>query len=222
MSAKKANHGYHEREKEKTMDCEADRNQDLFQTAISGTVKQLKAALAKVDPLSLKDRCGNSLIHRAVLHGARPSIIKAIIDVMGQADVTNDNGQTPLALAAANGKTKITEILLAAGAQPNSEDDQSRTPLMEASNAGHADTVAMLIKHGADVNAADRHQETGLMMAAAWGYHKVVQTLVQAGASCDFPNKDRWTALTFAKDLGHAEVIKILEKHSKGSALRAA
>jgi uncharacterized protein len=199
------------------IDFEANGNQDLFEMVTSGTAKQLKAALAAIDPLTCKDKEGNTLLHRVVSDGARPSVTKVIIDVMGQVDARNSNGETPLELAAAVGDEKTVRILLAAGAQPDAQDKQGRTALMRASDSGHAGIVAILIKHGADVNAADRHQETALMMASSWGYHKVVQTLALGGAACEFPNKHGWTALTFAEDFGHTEVVKILEKYSTGA-----
>src|SRR5208283_1428267 len=186
-----------------TMDCEANGNRDLRELVMSGKVKQVKAALAAFDPLTCKDEDGNTLLHRAVSDGARPSVIKVIIDVMGQVDVLNSNGETPLRLAAAVGNAKAAEVLLASGAKADAKDKYDRTPLMMAADSGHAGIVAMLIKHGADVNSADRHQETALMIASSWGYPKVVQTLARCGAVCDLPNKDGWTALTFAKDLGH-------------------
>ena len=169
------------------VDFEANGNQDLFEMVTSGTAKQLKAVLVAIDPLTYKDKEGNTLLHRAVSEGARPSVTKVIIDVMGQVNVRNSNGETPLGLAAAVGNKKIVEILLAAGAQPDAQDKQGQTALMRASDSGHAGVVAILIKHGADVNAADRHQETALMMACSWGYHKVVQALAHSGAACDSP-----------------------------------
>jgi ankyrin repeat protein len=199
------------------VDFEANGNQDLFEMVTSGTAKQLNAALAVLDPLTCKDKEGNSLLHRAVSDGTRPSAVKLIIDVMGQVDVRNSNGETPLGLAAAVGNEKIVALLLAAGAKPDAQDKQGRTALIRAADVGHAGIVGLLLKHGANVDATDRHRETALMIASTWGYHKVVQVLVRGGATCDFPNGQGWTALMFATDLGHAEVVKILQKHSNGA-----
>jgi len=227
LSPKKAASGYYQRLEEanmgEKMDSEGNGNQDVSAMVASRRkAKEVKAAIAGVDLWSCRDEAANTLLHDAVSEGAFPCVMKVIIEAIGDVNVRNIYGETPLGLAAAGGKTKMAKMLLEAGAYADFPDKQHRTALMKAADGGHAGIVAMLIEHGADVNAVDRHQETALMMAAAWGHHKVVQALVRGGAACDVPNKEGWTAMTFAQDLGHTEVVKILEKCSNGTARRAA
>ena len=194
---------------------ETNRNEELLEIFTSGTVKQVKIALKAVDASTWRDKEGNSLLHRVASAGARPSVTKILIEGVGQVDVPNSKGETPLALAAAGGRIKIAEILLVAGARPDAQDNQGRTALMRASDSGHSGVAELLVRHGANVNASDRHNETALMIASAWGYPRIVRTLARCGAVCEFTNKDGWTAKAFAEDLGHTEIVKVLEKYSK-------
>ena len=67
------------------------------------------------------------------------------------------DGKTALCFAAISGSTKIVELLINAGADPNIRErrelDEGWTPLMYAVEQGHFDIVKNLIEAGADINA---------------------------------------------------------------------
>ena len=77
---------------------------------------------------------------------------------------------------------EIVEILLAAGANPNSADNNGWTALMHAAKIGSANTTRILIKAGADVNAANADGETALDIALDVGDRGVARILRKAGA----------------------------------------
>ena len=66
----------------------------------------------------------------------------------------------PLYRAAYNGHTKITEMLLAKGADANVRDANGWTPMHGAAFKGHAKIVVTLITAKADVNAQDTDGDT--------------------------------------------------------------
>ena len=58
----------------------------------------------------------------------------------------NDNGQTPLHLAAYNGETSIANLLLQANASPTAVDKYGDTPAQDAKQKGHGDLAARLLE----------------------------------------------------------------------------
>ena len=65
----------------------------------------------------------------------------------------NQEGFTPLILAAFNGHLKIVRLLLDNGSKIDMKDIGGDTALISACSAGHEDIVKLLIYNGADVNA---------------------------------------------------------------------
>lgn len=109
-------------------------------------------------------------------HKARPDTI----------DVT---GKGVIVYAAARGATRIVEMLLDAGVDPNARYRANLTVLMWA--AGHPDntaaeaglqTVTLLLSRGAKVDLVDDRGRSALMIAAGLGHQAIVQALLEAGA----------------------------------------
>jgi len=203
-----------------TVDSESNGGAAFSERVVLRTAKQAKAAIAGLDLWSCRGEEANTLLHDAISEGAFPCVMKVIIEAIGDVNVCNIHGETPLGLAVAGGKTKMAKMLLEAGANANLPDKKGQTALMKAADAGHAEMVSMLIKRGADVNAADHHGQTALMRASSWGDDKAVKALLSSGASCGFPDKDGWTAANYAEAFGHPEIVKMLEKHSGVNARR--
>lgn len=74
-------------------------------------------------------------------------------------------GFYPLHVAASNGDSTATAILLQAGARPNVTDYKGVAPLHLAINSGKAETVRMLLSHGADPTQRTAHGRAPLDVA---------------------------------------------------------
>ena len=59
------------------------------------------------------------------------------------------NGQSPLHVAAAYGRTNIVEFLIEMGENVNIKDKTAKTPLHIAAQNGYKDTVEVLLKNNA-------------------------------------------------------------------------
>ena len=95
-------------------------------------------------------------------------------------EVSDNEGNTPLALAAAKGWTRSIETLLAAHAQPNVSNNKGDTPLMLAARAGRVEAVKQLLAHPYArvlANATNHNGETALLQAAIAGRGLVVELL---------------------------------------------
>jgi hypothetical protein len=99
------------------------------------------------------------------------------------ANAANDFRMTPLSQACTNGSAAFVNVLLKAGAHPDTPIATGETPLMTCARAGAADAVRALLVRGADVNATEPTQhQTALMWAAAEQHPNVLQTLIDARA----------------------------------------
>jgi ankyrin repeat protein len=99
----------------------------------------------------------------------------------------NEQGQTPLHLAASNGHLRCVTMLIDAKADVNAQ-FTSETPIMTAAVNGHLDVVNALIEARADLNALSCGES---VLSRACRYrgdnHQVVAALLAAGASVSPP-----------------------------------
>jgi len=78
----------------------------------------------------------------------------------------DDNGLTPLMVAAFLGRVDVVRLLLQKGADVNARDLQGEGALIKASAAGRDEVVGLLLKKGADVNAKELLGIDSLMVAS--------------------------------------------------------
>ena len=95
-------------------------------------------------------------------------------------DLKNYNGQTPLSLAASNGREAVVSLLLAKdNVDSNSKDKDGQTPLSLAASNGREAVVSLLLaKDNVDLNSKDKDGQTPLSLAASNGHKAVVSLLL--------------------------------------------
>ena len=121
-------------------------------------------------------------------------------------------GRTLLNVASAAGSLALVEVLLGAGADPNSA-GSSHPPLYDAANeSGTADVVRALIRAGAEVNSRSVAKLcTPLHMAARRGNIAVAEALLDSGAEINARDKSGDTPLKRARNCKKAAVARLLE-----------
>lgn len=139
-------------------------------------------------------------------HGADPSL-------------SDNQGQTPLTLAARQGHVGVLQILLDWIHDQGSDtvrtllehaDSEGWTALRSSSFGGHNEAVKMLLEAGAEVEGCDPEGRTALR-AAAWGGHEeILLTLLGHGAKVDSMDHEGRTPLIAAAYMGHKEAVEIL------------
>ena len=103
-----------------------------------------------------------------------------------------EKGNTPLHVAAENGRHEIVELLLKNGASVDKVNNDGQTPLMMSILNYYRDTTAeVLIEHGADINKMDNTGKNSLHMACKkYGAPSIVKLLIKNGANVNEPEKN--------------------------------
>ncbi len=111
----------------------------------------------------------------------------------------NEQGQTPLHIAARNGSKNVAEVLIERGGEVDAKDNEGRTPLHLASENGHAPVIDLLITHKAQVNSRDKIGRTPLHHTALGvrGSNAAL-ALISKKAGVDAQDKKGWTPLYLA------------------------
>ncbi|KAL6984857.1 RAC-alpha serine/threonine-protein kinase [Sarracenia purpurea var. burkii] len=125
------------------------------------------------------------------------------------ANESDNNGRTPLHIAASKGSKKCVLLLLDYGADPNSKDSEGNVPLWEAMLADHGPVVQLLADNGASLSASDVGQFA--CTAAEQNNLDLLQKIVRHGGDVTLPrSKGSTTALHVAVSEGNYEIVKFL------------
>jgi ankyrin repeat protein len=89
-----------------------------------------------------------------------------LIDKGASFDVTDEDGETLLHIAAERGHDRIAALLVEKGLDVNARNNDGGTPLHKAAGMGDFETTSMLVEHGADVRAVSEYKDTPLHRAA--------------------------------------------------------
>jgi len=128
--------------------------------------------------------------------------------------MTNSMLETPLIMAAKNGRDSMVRLLLGyedARQLVDSADIDGKSAFCWAAQNGHHTTLLLLLDHLARPDQRDRTGRSPLSWAASQGWSTVVETLL-AIPSVDPNSRDKggWTPLLWAARLGQVKVVQIL------------
>ncbi len=135
-------------------------------------------------------------------------------------ETRNEDGWTPLMLAAYNGRDVVMYLLIQHGASINAVDYRGNTALHWAAFSGQAGCARLLIGKQADVNLHSNFGWTPLLQATTRRHPEMVQLLLESGANCNAPARNGWTALHKAAAEGYAEIVGILLHHGANKNIR--
>lgn len=122
---------------------------------------------------------------------------------------------TPLCTAVWQGNTKIVELLLQNGANPNHTLDNMTIPLHLAVAKGHEAVTYYLLKFGADINQASTTGQTAIMRACETNGVEVIKILLHDSWTIA-PNifqksKDNKTCTDFALEHNNKDAARLIE-----------
>uniref|UniRef100_A0A1A8HKL0 Cortactin-binding protein 2 n=1 Tax=Nothobranchius korthausae TaxID=1143690 RepID=A0A1A8HKL0_9TELE len=228
----------------------------LFQAASQGNVTLLSMLLNQTDstatsttsstnittPTSMEDKPNlldpdYSVLHNqtsalfAAAQNGQTECLKLLLSSGLPADVSEENGFTPLHVAAAHGHSSCVELLLAAGAAVDSVAVGGQTALFLACEAGSLDSSRTLLNAGANRSLATADGCTALHAAVRSGHvdmlhlllchpaqgdpSETILTQVLPAALLNQANGDGWTPAHMAAALDLKECLEVLCSHSE-------
>jgi ankyrin repeat protein len=168
----------------------------------------------------------DDMVKLLIDHGAKMDIVVVAMLDMGDrvkellhanpdvVNVTEHGDMTALHWAAARGHLKTVQILLAAGADPDSSSASGETPLASAACIGSHEVVQLLLDHGARVDTReDQSGLTALHRAAESGDKETIKLLLAKGADVNVKesrNGKQCTPLHLAAEEGRKDAVEAL------------
>lgn len=131
---------------------------------------------------------------------------------MGSIDIDqpNENGFTPLMMAAQEGHDSVVKILLHKGARLDIECEDKATALLLSAQFGRVVVTKLLVDAGAQVEHPNAYGCTPLHLAALGGHFGVVEVLIGAGAKVEALSKEFSTPLHLAAQNGSCAAVEAL------------
>jgi len=176
-----------------------------------GNLKDIKRHLGILTPIDQKDKKGNTPLHLAVRSkttrypalakqtSSENQIVRFLIERGAKINLANNEGKTPLHVAARCCNDEGIEILLDAGARVDAVDTQGWTPLHDAARKSPTG-IEILIRAGADIEAQSKFGRTPLHVAANYNGAKQANTLLDRGANIHAKDDYGYTPLLLASE----------------------
>ncbi|NGP87180.1 ankyrin repeat domain-containing protein [Fodinibius halophilus] len=92
-------------------------------------------------------------------------------------DTVDQQGNTPLMVAAKIGNPRILNIIFSHNPEINNYNNEGLTALMIAAKTGQFSTVQKLVRRGANISHTDQDGKTALTFASKYGHKKIVTFL---------------------------------------------
>lgn len=136
-------------------------------------------------------------------------VVDWLLDKGADVNLADDDGYTPLMLAAQYGHAAVVKRLLKKGANAKARTRTGHTALTLVWGTD-GKVVPMLIKAGADPNARNNDGESPLLVAAHHDSTDAISELLKAKANPDLADKDGVTPLMEAARRGNVASVKLL------------
>jgi ankyrin repeat protein len=144
-------------------------------------------------------------------------MIQYLIEKQADLNIKNNSGSSPLHEAARSGSLAAMDLLLTAGANPNTQDVQGNSPLHIAiPERVHQEAVETLLSYRADPNIKDEHGDSPLHIIITLKRSvQALETLLAGGADVNVHNMDGKTPLYLAVETDQPQYIPpLLQRRS--------
>jgi ankyrin repeat protein/predicted Ser/Thr protein kinase len=202
----------------------------LLSAVTYGKVDVVKSLLAKGANIDEKDSDGNTPLMiaaegTAYLPNNLP-LVEILIGARASLEAQDSRGRTALHRAAAEGRTKVAQLLLKSGAPVDPRTHDGATPLFYAVEFGKIPVLELLLAHHAQVDLADESGTTPLMIASEGTAYlpnntPMVEALLAAGASVDIVDARGRSALHRASAEPKPDAVRLLLEHKAKPNLQA-
>jgi ankyrin repeat protein len=153
----------------------------------------------------------NKLLLAASLHGNLQEIRKAMA-LSPDVNCKDENGNTPLNMAARLSYYKLVKYFIDYGAEVNTANNDKITPLHYGVEYNNVKIVLLLLQKGANLDARDGIQETPLHWAGWTGNIESAKLLLKYGANPYSKNSTAVTPIDLTVRQEHTKLEKLFRK----------
>jgi ankyrin repeat protein len=126
-------------------------------------------------------------------------------------DGPDNDGKTPLILAAERGYDGVVKVLLDHGANKDARDTAGMTAMAHAAKKGYSAVIDQLLVHGANPNLKDKENATPLLWASCRNKESVVrQLLARDDLEVDAVDYENMTAFMWAIERRYSTIAELL------------
>lgn len=136
-------------------------------------------------------------------------LVKYFLEKGADVNGIDDNGFTPLMMAASEDQPEIAQLLIDKGAKVNFVNEQGWTALTEAADEGAYATAKVLLNAGADAHLKIKNAASPIRMAASEGHADILQLLIDKGGKLSSITEGQ-PPLHAAAEEGQLDVVKML------------
>ncbi len=170
-------------------------------------------------PLLPPEKRTAELRFEAATSGDLAKLAKMLVgSTQDELDAVNEDDETMVHLAAANGKADCLQALVNAGASLDLTDDFGKSAMRLAVGApknkigqGHYDCVKILLEGKADPNVVCDYGWTPLHKACEMGYTEAVKLLIAGGSDVNKKEKGGETPLDKCTEKEHPDCIELIK-----------
>ena len=184
----------------------------LMNAALNGNVQVVKSIIKREADPSLMDNRGLNTLHYAA-QGGNTDIISLIHTHLPNIDSKTREGDTPLMLAALNGKLRAVKWFLERGATVACEEKRGWNTLHHAAQGGDTDIISLIHTHLPNIDSKTGEGDTPLMLATLWGKLHAVKWFLEKGATVACENNVGWNTLHYAAQGGDTDIISLIHTH---------
>ncbi len=166
--------------------------------------------MTSFSPPHQRPRGSRTELHQASFNGSTERLLAQLSDGSIGIDQRDENGSTPLMIAASMGHSHVVRTLLDRVAHVSVADYGGFTALHGSAEVGYLAISKMLIEAGADPEPVAIPGDTPLHLAAARGHLGTMDVLIDAGANPNCRRLEGSTPLYLAAQEGQVHAVKAL------------
>ena len=137
--------------------------------AVANDLRKPKAVIVLLKAgaeINAQDKLGSTPLLYSMYAYDGIEYARLLVEHGADVNLTRNNGETPLHVAASWTATDIFKLLLEKGANPNAVNDEGESPFMKTvRNYVDVDLIRLCIKKGANVHLLNKEDKSALMLA---------------------------------------------------------